>query len=381
MARPKKIDYAAMFSFDSKAGLYYCTRTINGAKKKFRAKDPKDLYDKVQTAMSAPPFVPTFAQVADTWQDKKWPTIRPKTQECYKAPLNRALAEYGTRPIDSITSADVARLILRMKDQGFSSQTVKDQKAVLNMIFNYAIAHDPPYLLYNPCAAIKVPRGLPKKKREAPEDDVLKKIIASVDTVDFGLFPYLLLHTGCRRGEALALTWGDIDRQTNVIHITKAYTFQNGRAVLGDTKTQSGARDVPLLPPLATHLRPPEGAQSTDLIFQATQGGPFCESSFKRRWRRYCIDAGLSKVTPVEKRNKEGRPYVWLRVDPILTPHQLRHGYATLVVESGTDAKTAQEWLGHADIHTTLQTYTDVRAKKNLREAKKFSRYMKKNYG
>lgn len=380
MGRPKKVDYAAMFSYDSKTGLYYCTRTIRGTKKKFRARDPKDLYDKVQAAEEAPEPVPTFAQVAEEWKEKKWPTIRYKTQECYVAPLKRALDEYGLRKIDSINAADIERIIQRMKAQGFSSQTVKDQKAVLHMIFNFAIAHDPPYLLYNPCAAVKVPRGLPKKKRDAPDDAVLKTITRSVDTVDFGLFAYLLLFTGCRRGEALALTWDDIDTQNGVIHVTKAYSFQNGRAVLGTPKTESSSRDVPLLLPLAAHLCKPETAKGSDLIFQAKGGGPLCESSFKRRWRQYCIDIGMTKITPVEKKDKAGKPYIQQRIDPALTPHQLRHGYATLIVESGTLAKYAQGWLGHADIHTTLQTYTDARERKNLRETKKFARYMKKNY-
>lgn len=45
-----------------------------------------------------------------------------------------------------------------------------------------------------------------------------------------------------------------------------------------------------------------------------------------------------------------------------VTPHQIRHGYATALFEAGIDIKTAQVLLGHAQIATTMDIYTDVRA-------------------
>lgn len=375
----KKIDYAAMYSFDPKSGLYYTSRTIHGRARKFRSKDPEQLHEKIAAAEAASP-VPTFGEVADEWQDFKWPTIRPKTQECYTSPLRRAVDEYGSMAIDAITAADVNRIIIRMKNQGFAAQTVKDQKAVLNMIFNYAIAHDPPYLQYNPCAAVKVLRGLPKTKRSAPEEEVITTIVNAAGEVDFGLFPLLLLFTGCRRGEALALTWGDVDYDSSVISVSKAYTFVNGRAILGDPKTFAGNRVIPLLSVLRQHLIRPEDAEDDDLIFPAPCGREYSESTFKRHWRQYCLATGLYKETSVIRKDKDGKPYEWIRRDPALTPHQLRHAYATLVFESGTDAKTAQSWLGHADLLTTQNIYTDLRAEKARKEISKFARYTNRRY-
>ena len=148
---------------------------------------------------------PLFREIAETWIDRKWPTLRPKTQECYEKPLERAVDEYGDMQLEDITAADIEALLLRMKAQGYSGQTIKDQKSVLNQIFNHAIAHDPPYIRYNPCTAITLPRGLPKTAL-TPETE--KKIISVVDEDPFNLFPYLLLFTGLRRGEALGLRWG-----------------------------------------------------------------------------------------------------------------------------------------------------------------------------
>lgn len=377
----KKPNYAELYSYDPKTELYYASRTIHGRKRKFRSRDPEQLHQKILDAENAPPPVPTFRNIAEEWQDDKWPQIRPKTQECYTSPLRRAIDEYGDQDIRTITAADINRIILRMKNQGFASQTVKDQKAVLNMIFNYAIAHDPPYLQLNPCAAVKVPRGLPKTKRSAPEESVITTIVnAAEQNVPFSLFPLLLLFTGCRRGEALALTWGDVDFKAKVISVNKAFTFQYGKAVLGDPKTFAGVREVPLLSVLSAHLTRPADAEDGDLIFHAPCGKAYSESTFKRHWRQYCLDVGLFKRTPVPRQDKDGQPYEWIRLDPTLTPHQLRHAYATLIFESGTDAKTAQSWLGHADLLTTQSIYTDLRAEKAKKEIARFSRYTDKRY-
>lgn len=69
------------------------------------------------------------------------------------------------------------------------------------------------------------------------------------------LFGYLLLYTGCRRGEALALMYRDIDRKTGVIHIDKKVNYATGKPVLENhLKSENGLRDIPLLPPLAAAL-------------------------------------------------------------------------------------------------------------------------------
>lgn len=53
-----------------------------------------------------------------------------------------------------------------------------------------------------------------------------------------------------------------------------------------------------------------------------------------------------------------------------VTLHSLRHSYATMLYEIGVDAKTAQNWLGHADIKTTLNIYTHLSKKKSCEDAK-----------
>ena len=381
MGRPKKVDYAAMFSYDSKAGLYYCSRSINGVKKKFRAKDPKELYDKVEAAVNAPPVIPTFREIAEQWQDQKWETIQDNTRVGYTSSYKRAVDQLGDRPIDAIIPADINRIILQMKAQGYAAKTVKAQKSILKMIFDFAITQEDAWITFNPVSAITIPRGLPKKKRSAPDDDVMQIIIDNVDTATFGLFPYLLIYTGCRRGEALALTWGDIDFEENEVSISKEYAYPYGMPILKTPKTEAGFRTVPLLPGLKQHLVRPPKAKDDTLLFPSPDGRPLQENAFRRRWRHYCKDVGLVTDVPEKRVSKQNREYIYHNIKPTITPHQLRHGYATLLHESDIDAKTAQSLLGHADIHTTLQIYTDIRDGHRKAQADKLTGYMAKKYG
>ena len=372
----KKIDYASLLSYDKNRDLFYFKRSG----KKYYGRDPEALYARKIAFENggAGTVVPSFKDVADAWQTDKWKTIRPKTQECYEKPLERAIDEYGDTQIDEITAADVSRLILRMKEQRYAAQTIKDQKSVLNQIFNYAIAHDPPYMRYNPCAAVTLPRGLPKTKRKAIAETVEDKVIAAVNDTDFGLFPYLLLFTGMRRGEALGLKWGDIDTENNEIYVSGQYQFIKGKGTVSDTKTEAGVRSIPLVEPLKKKLTRPDDAEDDDYIFTAPNGKPYSESTFKRHWLKYCREIGCAEDFPETRKRKNGEKYTVHHWKPTITPHQFRHSYATIIFESGTDVRAAQLWLGHEDIATTERVYQELREEKKKKERKTFDDYMKK---
>ena len=370
----KKIDYASMFSYNEKKDLYYCKR----GGKQYYARDPKDLYDKLEALENpAPPPPPLFREVAEAWKAQKWEKIREKTKECYTAPYNRAVEEYGDAPIEDITAADIERIILRLKEQGYAGQTIKDQKSVLNQIFNFAIAHDPPYIRYNPCAAITLPRGLPKTKRKALPESVEARIISAVDSSDFALFPYLLLFTGLRRGEALGLRWGDIDFENDEIILSSQYQFVHGAGRRSDPKTEAGVRRIPLVEPLKNKLIRPKKAKDDDFIFTAPGGKPYSESTFKRHWLKYCKSIGCAEDFPERKRRKNGKEYTVHHWKTTITPHQFRHSFATIIFESGTDVRAAQLWLGHDDLATTEKVYQELRDAKKQKERSAFDAYMK----
>lgn len=373
----KKIDYGAMFTFDPKRNLYYAKR--NG--KKIYAKDPKVLYDKIQSIDAGEDIAPpTFKTVAEAWHDWKWEQISENTKQCYNAYYARLIDELGDIPISDVIAADIQRVIICLKDEGYSAKVAKTTKCVANMIMNYAITRDPPLIRFNPVSAVTIPKGLPKAKRSAPEEDVRKIIDANVRTAYFGLFPYFLVYSGCRKGEALALTWDDIDFKTKTITISKSYTFPNGMPHLKEPKTEAGIRDIPLFPQLETellHVKPNKPKPGT-LIFGMEDNTPMQENAYNRHWVHWAKDVGLAVDDPKKTKGKNGRYYTKHNWKATVTAHQLRHLFVTLCFEAGVDAETTKTWAGHADIQTTLQIYTDLRKRHETSQRDKMHQYLAK---
>lgn len=362
MARRKKYDDLVL----RKDGIYEKTITRDGVRHQFRSRDPEEVYRKVDAFLNPGR---TFAQVAEEWREAHYKTIGPGTQSSYNAAFARAVEAVGEMELESVEAADINALLLRLKDQGKSARVVQIQKYVFGMIYNYAIMQG--YTRYNPVQAVKVPSGLKRKTREAPEEDEVEKIRAGLRCY-WGLFAFFLLHTGMRKGEALAITGADIDRKARVIHVTKSVAYKNGAPYLKPPKTESGVRDVPLLDALAAEL-PELGPE--ELLFPQANGALMSSKTYERHWSHYCKEAGFVSYTPIQRTNKKGKPYVYQKPTITLTAHQLRHGYATILYEAGIDAQTAKGLLGHSDITVTLQIYTHIRNKKRAAVADTLNAY------
>ena len=159
-------------------------------------------------------------------------------------------------------------------------------------------------------------------------DRVVVQRCASVDSETVAV----VLYTGCRRGELLALEWSDIDLCNRTITINKSTYNQGSKTFVKKPKTEAGNRTVPLLDKLYDKITPAEG-----LVFPG-KDGYMTEKQFRMKWGAYVKESGVT-----------------------CTPHQLRHAYATMLFENDIAPMDAQELLGHANIQTTNDIYTHIR--------------------
>ena len=162
----------------------------------------------------------------------------------------------------------------------------------------------------------------------------------------------LLIFTGIRRGEALALCWQNIDWAKRLIHIEKSVTFLNNQPVLGETKSKAGLRIVPLDDELAKVLRPHRQLNGF-IIGDGIK--PITERTFTRTWDRIGRQIDLHGATP----------------------HIFRHTYITLAASSGIDIKTLQEIAGHSDIRMTMEKYADKRESKVMEAREQITQVFK----
>lgn len=157
----------------------------------------------------------------------------------------------------------------------------------------------------------------------------------------------LALASGCRRGEVLGLTWGNVDITESTIKIAQQMTHDDG---ISTPKTQQSKRTITLdaetIQALkkwkvkqAEFLLPLGIAQDADTpVITSELGGFHDPDNFSKWWRSFCKRYGF-----------EGLKF-----------HHLRHTHATLLIGNNVDFKTVQGRLGHTKASTTLDIYASV---------------------
>ena len=346
----KKIDYASLYTLRKDGRYQGYWRDGVGIRHALCDKDPEKLYERIQ-AKEAPKET-TFGDVADLWEKEHREAIEQRTWANYEPHYKDIVSRHGDKAIEDVAALDITQDLMQAKAKGLSATVVNTRRSIYKMIFDYAIVHG--YTQFNPVLAVKLPKGLPRGKRQAPTDEIIKTILASVDK-PFGFFPFLLLCTGLRKSEALALTWQDVDFKAKTISVTKSIDNMWGsNPQIKAPKSSAGIRTVPIIAILEQPLKGHKKyCDSSPLLFPAPDsnrggkgGGLMTERGYEGAWLRYCRPTGLI--------DDEGKPLV--------TAHHLRHGTATLMFESGVDELTAQHVLGHSRVEITREIYTDLRA-------------------
>ena len=290
----------------------------------------------------------TFAVVADEW-DTEYRTKIPDVnyRKNIKAAYEYIVRYFENEYIKNITAIDIYNFIQLLIKKGYYKKTIANYKSILNMIFQYAVLNR--YVQFNPVSDIRLPNNLPQKRREMPTSDELKIITEHYD--GFGLLPFFILYTGCRKSEALAITNDDIDFKNKVIKIRNHVIHDGNRPIFEPVlKTESAERTIILLDRLE-QVMPKDFA---GFLFSMNGDGkePLTKRAFDIRWKNYCKQNNLN-----------------------VTAHQLRHGYATMLFEAGIDDKDAQELMGHSDINLTRQIYTHIRNERKQETAKKLNAF------
>ncbi len=291
--------------------------------------------------------------VNNTWFSEYMNTSkrRAATVAFYNYILNTILPFLGQETLSKITSdkleeyLDYIKNTYKTKDnKTLSPKTIRHHYGALNMIFSYA--EKTGYISSNPLRNIDVPK-LPKHKVNALSKEQVIIFIEELKKLPYNLqaIYHLLLTTGIRRGECYGLKWTDIDLENMIIHIERNVTYTKAFGIqIGPPKTDMSIRDIPL-----------------------TNHTTFILSEYKTHLSNlYTVDDNMyvfpSADSPYEPRNpsyitKHMKKFM-KRIDlPDMSPHDLRHTCASLLLQSGADIKSVQDILGHADASTTLNYY------------------------
>ena len=316
-----------------KDGLWQEVIKINGKPKYFYGKTKAEVLRKVREFEEKQETGRLFSEVADEWWREHEETIEWNTAKSYRPAKNRAIEEFGEKPIKDITPPEVSRYIKNFSKTR-ADKTTRTQLLIFNHIFKYAVEMgDVPF---NPVRDLSVPEGLSKEKITSPPQEEIEKVKTSTDCF-FGMFAYWAMYTGMRRGELLALEWSDVNIENRTININKSLYYKGNTPCVKLPKTTTSLATVPILDALLTKIIP----QKKGLVFPNAKGDYITNTQFNHYWERYQKESGINA-----------------------TPHQFRHAYATMLFEAGIPPEEMQILLRHAQLSTTMDVYTDIRDKK-----------------
>ena len=339
-------------------GLFESIRTINGKRVAFRGKTCREVDRKILEYRQETDLGWTFSNCAELWYAAKEQEVKHATYRSYGNTLRRLVKRFGPERITEITPDELNAYIRGFEKQGYRRDTVQLEISILRMVFDYGINHRTESgLAMNPAAALRKSKGLPYRKRAAltEEQERLVQQAAANRTGDWWLLGYFLMYSGCRRGEALALSYSDIDRKRGVIVINKKLNYDavNAPVLEGFTKSENGMREIPLLKPLANALP----RDRVGLLFPSPVTGDFLTRyELAKAWKQYCMDTGLTEQGPGGK-----------LVFPV-SPHCFRHSFATICYESGIDARSAAAFLGDS-VTVMERVYVELRRSHALNAA------------
>jgi len=270
--------------------------------------------------------------VREDWIPVVLPTLKYATQKHYQYLLDvHLLPALGDRRLSDISREVVQNLVSAKLRSGLSWKTVKHIRAALGRVLGFA--EEWGYIAENPTPKTKLPRRAYKPQRFVLTPDEIRLLISSLREPVRSVVQLLVL-TGLRVGELLALRWPNVDLEAGWLRV--AETVYEGHFDM--PKTRSSARLIPVgsltLAVLAARHR--EANDENGLVFSARAGQPLNRRNLLRRHLQpACAKLGLPRVD-------------W---------HSLRHSNATLHDAAGTSLGTIQALLGHASPEVTRQVY------------------------
>lgn len=279
--------------------------------------------------------------------------------------------------IQKLNSSTINDFLISISD--YSNSVISKTSQMIRSAFDKALILN---IVNNNPYNIKGLVNIPKSKKEDKKIDALtldeqklfvKELEKGYD--EYTDIFYIAIYTGMRIGEILALSPKDIDLDNNIIHINKTLTKDsNDKVIIGTTtKTYSGTRDIPITELIKSICLKSSDCQNETLF--SSNSKIILPTTINSHFKRICKNANIRVINTKKKKNKNGEKEVNLKSANVNT-HMLRHTYATRCIESGMSAVVLSKLLGHADIETTLNTYTSVFNKFKEDEIQKYLDYI-----
>lgn len=233
--------------------------------------------------------------------------------------------------LENIKPIHIQRCLNTAKNYGSSRQ--RKVYFLLKRCLNEAVLNE--YASKNAAEKIKAPKKI--IKNFIPLTKTQLKQLFEEETPDILMFK-LELWTGLRRGEILALKWENINFDEGYINVCQTLVNSKGHAIIRNSTKSNKDRRVPLCNESRRILAAVQNADKSKkgYVFHNEKGEPLSFTVYHTHYKKFF------------KERQEKYPNI-----PYISPHKLRHTYATYILQSGGDIETLRCMLGHSNISTT----------------------------
>ena len=367
--------YQYSWTDKNKKRRYVYARTLDNLREK-EEQIAKDISDGIK----AEARYTTLNELYALWKDLKR-GLKDNTFENYKYMYETFVRnQIGDKRISMLKKSDIKRFYNYLADErGLKPATIDNIHTVLHQVLDMAVDDD--YIRNNPSnnvlKELKQSHIFKTEKRRGltrPEQELFLSYLKDTPSVQnwYPVFA-VMVGTGLRVGELTGLRWCDVDIEEGTIDVNHTLVYYDHRTSEGKRgcyfnvntpKTEAGNRQVPMLDFVKEAFLMEKERQDmldvhceamvdgyTDFIFINRFGLPQHQATLNKAIRRIIRDCNDEQFL------KDDNPKVLL---PHFSCHSLRHTFTTRMCEAGVNVKVIQDTLGHKDISTTLNIYTDV---------------------
>ncbi len=276
---------------------------------------------------------------------------------CYLFSSHIENSDVGKKKLVEVNTNDLQSFYNKKVEEGYSSKTIRHMQILINSALKQAERVG--NIKDNPNRHTILPKRQKFEAKALRKEDVAKLIKEGKNEK---IYPMVITCVTCglRKGEILGLKWENIDFEKRQIHITGSLCriIQNpdeqgkrsSTYKVLEPKTKSSIRTIPMMEVTYEALIMQKARQEQD----------------KRKWKGDYEDEGFVFTRPngIYMSPREVNNYFHKMLDKYgierVRFHDLRHTYASIMLEAGVSAKVTQELLGHSTITTTLDIYTHV---------------------